>query len=102
MESLAERERDLPIAVPGQLDDRGLGPGQLERGDQPRGIAAGVEHQVDVAGGHRGRREADPERIGQRAAGRVPIDQLDAGTRRPRGQVREQPTDDAEGRPDGV
>ena len=50
MEGLAERQRRLPRAEPGGLDDAALESGEVECAAQPGGVGAGMHDQVAIAG----------------------------------------------------
>lgn len=83
VERLAQRQGDPPVSVPAQLDHLALrreqfqGPGEAGLG------GAGVHDEVALALGPLGQREADAERLGDVRAGRVGVDELDAGAGQP-------------------
>ena len=62
MERAPERQPNVGVAVPAEVDDRALGAEQVERALEPRGRRAGVHDQVAIARGLGRRREVDAER----------------------------------------
>ena len=82
VERPAQREPDLRVAVPAEVDHGALGREQVERPLQPGGRRAGVDDQVAAVGGVGRQREVDAER--GRDAGPAGIDvhqrDLHAGT----------------------
>ena len=72
VERPAQREADLRVAVPAEVDDGALGREQVERQLQPGGRRAGVHDQVAAVGGGGRKREVRAE--GGRDAGPPGID----------------------------
>ncbi len=62
MKGATEREPDLAVAVPAEVDDRALGREQVERPLKPGGRRAGVNDQVAAVGGVGRQRELDAHR----------------------------------------
>ena len=77
VERAAERQLDLAVAVPAELDDRALGREQVERSLQPGGRRAGVHDQV--ASRRRRRPAARSRRRARRRPrpGRIDVDERD-------------------------
>src|SRR5262245_1479999 len=77
VERAAERERDLALTVPAELDDPGLIAGELECGGKPAWRAARMKYEVAILGCRVRRRELDAQRMRQRGARRVDVDERD-------------------------
>ena len=95
MERAAQRQLDLVVAVPAEVDDRALGREQVERSLQPGGRGAGVHDQVAAAGGVGRQREPDAERGGDLGAARIDVDERDLDRREPAQQARDAAADHA-------
>jgi hypothetical protein len=95
VEGAAERERDLAVAVPAEVEHRALGREELERPLQSGRRGARVHDEVAITGGVVGQREADAERRGDLRAGRIDVDQRDLRPGEPREQARDRATDHA-------
>ncbi len=67
-----ERQRDVAIAVPAEVDDRALAPEEVERLLEPSGRRACVHDEVAPACGIRWQREVDAQ--GGRDLGAVGVD----------------------------
>ena len=93
MERAAERQPDLGVAVPAEVDHGALGREQVERALQPGRRRAGVDDQVAAAGGVGRQREVDAERGRDRGPAGIDVDERDlhAGNRRSR-RATQQPT----------
>src|SRR6185503_5469970 len=63
VECAPERQPNLGVAVPAEVDDRALRAEQVERALESRGRRAGVHDQVTIACGLVRRREVDAERV---------------------------------------
>ena len=83
VERASEREPDLGVAVPAEVDDRALGREQLERALEPSGRRAGVHDEVATAGGVGGQREVDAERGRDVGPAGIDVDERDLHGREP-------------------
>ena len=81
VERAAQREPDLVVAVPAQLEHRALGREQLERALQAGGGRARVHDQVALAGGVLRPREAGAERGRDLGPRLVDVDERDLDRR---------------------
>ena len=82
VERAAERERDLGVAVPAEVEDRAFGREQVERALQAGRRRARVHDEVAVAGGVLRAREADAERGRDRRPRGVDVDERDLHRRK--------------------
>src|SRR6185503_11330235 len=93
MESATERQANLGIAVPAQVDDCALQGEQLQRMLEPGGGRAGVHDEVTAVGGIGGQCEVDAERgcdVGPRS---VDVDEGDLDTGKPGEEARDAAAD---------
>ena len=87
VEGAAQRERDLGVAVPAEVDDRALGREQIERLLEPGGRRAGVHDQVAAVGGVGRQREVDAERGRDIGAAGIDVHERDLHGREPAQQA---------------
>ena len=93
MERPAQRERDLRVAVPAEVDDGALGGQQVERELEAGGRRAGVDDQVAAVGGVGRQREVDAEGICDVGPAGVDVHERDAHAREPAEQTRDAAAD---------
>ena len=93
VERAAERQPDLRVAVPAEVDDRALRREQVERALQPGGRRAGVDDQIATVGGVGRQREVDTERGRDVGAAGVDVDERHLHRREPASsRATQQPT----------
>jgi len=91
----AQRHRHWLIAIPAQLDNLGLAPGQAQRGRKAGGAGAGMKDHVRLILRLLGHGECHPQRLRQCLPLRLDIDQLHARTRRANRKIGHQCADHA-------
>ena len=77
MERPAQREPDLRVAIPAEVDDGALGREQVERQLEAGGRRTGVDDQVAAVGGAGRQREVDAERCRHARAAGIDVHQHD-------------------------
>src|SRR5216683_1182297 len=75
VKAAAERELDLARPVPAELQDRGLIAGEPNCSRKTCFGAAGVDHEIAIAGGTVGRGKTDAQRAGKRSPRGRDVDQ---------------------------
>ena len=93
MERAAQRQPDLAVAVPAEVDDRALGREQVERSLEPGGRRAGVHDQVATVGGVGRQREVDAECGRDLGPAGIDVDERDLHRREPAQQARDAAAD---------
>ena len=81
MERSSQRQPNLGVAVPAEIDDGAFGGEQVERALETLGGRARVHDQVEIAGGIVRQREVDVESRGDVGAPGIDVDQRDAHRR---------------------
>ncbi len=93
VERAAERELDLGVAVPAEVEDGALGPEQVERRLQPGRGGAGVHDQVAAVVGVLGRAKPTPSASATAARAGSTSTRVTLDRRQPRQQPRDAATD---------
>ena len=95
VEGAAQRQPDLDVAVPAEVDDRALGREQVERPLEPGGRRAGVHDEVATVGGVGRQREVDAECGRDVGPAGIDVHERDLHRREPAQQARDAAADHA-------